>query len=79
MYDDNAPMFFSEGVLGISTSGPNAIVSFAVDVPNNENTIRTKRVNLRIVIPTASLAQSIEFLTKALKHPEHLQDKPTVQ
>lgn len=79
MYDDNAPMFFSEGILGISTSGPNAIVSFAVDVPNIENTVRTKRVNLRIVIPIASLEQNIEFLTRALKHPEDLQGRPSVQ
>lgn len=67
MYDDNAPLFFCEGVSGISGAGGNTIVSFAVNLPSPDNQSKTQRVNVRIAIPTHSLAQGVDFLSGALQ------------
>lgn len=67
VYDDNAPLFFCEGISGISGAGPNTIVSFALNLPSPDNKSKTQRVNLRIAIPTHSLAQGVDFIAGALK------------
>lgn len=69
MYDDNAPLFFCEGISGYTGAGPNTIVSFAVNIPSPDNQSNTQRVNLRVAIPTSSLAQGVDFLTRNLQQP----------
>lgn len=65
MYDDNAPLIFCEGISGVAGAGDNSIVSFAVNLPSADNTSRTQRVNLRIVMPHTSLMQGVDFLMNA--------------
>lgn len=82
MYDDTAPLFFSEGVSCVTAAGPNSVLSFVVDIPSPDNQSKTRRVNLRVVIPHHSLVQNVEWLQQMLTQAtqQHQQAMPpTVQ
>lgn len=81
MYDDNAPLFFSEGISSVTGAGANSVVSFAVDIPSPDNQSKTRRVNLRVVIPHHSLVQNIEWLQQLLSQSQQPAQPmpPTVQ
>lgn len=81
MYDDNAPLFFSEGMSCVTAAGPNSVLSFVVDIPSPDNQSKTRRVNLRVVIPHHSLVQNVEWLQQMLKQAtqQHQAMPPTVQ
>ena len=64
--NDDAPQFFSAALFGITAVGPhNVMLTFATVLPNADFSDRSFAANVRIIMPSESVKQMVEFLKEA--------------